>query len=368
MEVEGKRTKLHRLVAMGLRIQVMVVGIQVVEAAMVMVVVVESNRPAEEVNGKLGVEVVKETAEEGIGWAEVGRVMVVVGVHDILYTAAEEVGVVLYTAVGEAVNRPVEGEGENRQVEEAGEISKDRLEVEVNVEEEAASAAVVEESTMVGVVGSWEVAVNCSSKQVGVERTWEGEVGESLVVEVGVMVGRNTPVPVAAAMVGEEMAGEERVEVVVESKPGVVGVVGMAGEVKVEVGVESKPVGAAVGVMVVVEKAVEETVEVGVESKLAVVETVEVETAVVGMVEVEEESKQAGEGEMVMVVAAAAEGVVGKWDEKRIQVAVEGKQVAMVLVQQVAEKGPPQVAAMAPPQVATEQQKMDIQKNCNPQA
>lgn len=361
MEVEERRTKLHRLVAMGLRIQVMVVGMQVAEEATVMVVVVESDKPAEEVNGKLGsVQVgvgVKETAEDGIGWAEVVRVMVGVGVHDTLYTVAVEVGEALYTAVVGAVNRPVEGE--NRQVEEVGEISKDRLVVEVNVAEEAASWAVVEESTMAEVVESWAGAVNCSSKQVGVERTREEEVGESSVVEVGVMVGR-TPAPVVA-MVGEETAEEEMVEVVAESKPVVVVAVEMVGVVMVEVEVESKPVGAAVGVMVgvgkvVVEKAEEETGEVGVESKLAVVGVVE--TGVAGMVEAEEESKQVGEEEMGMAVA---EGVAGKWDVKRIQVAEERKQVAMAMGQQ-------QVAEKAPPQVATEQHKKDIQKNCNPQA
>lgn len=308
MEVEERRTKLHRLVAMGLRIQVMVVGMQVAEEATVMVVVVESDKPAEEVNGKLGsVQVgvgVKETAEDGIGWAEVVRVMVGVGVHDTLYTVAVEVGEALYTAVVGAVNRPVEGE--NRQVEEVGEISKDRLVVEVNVAEEAASWAVVEESTMAEVVESWAGAVNCSSKQVGVERTREEEVGESSVVEVGVMVGRNTPAPVVA-MVGEETAEEEMVEVVAESKPVVVVAVEMVGVV---------------------------------------------------MVEAEEESKQVGEEEMGMAVA---EGVAGKWDVKRIQVAEERKQVAMAMGQQ-------QVAEKAPPQVATEQHKKDIQKNCNPQA
>lgn len=114
--MEERRTKLHRLVAMGLRIQVMVVGLQAVGEVMVTVVVVKSNnRLAGEVNGKLGwvlvVVGVKETAEEGTERVVVVRATVGVGAHYTLYTVAEEVGEVLYTAAVGAVNRP--GEGEN---------------------------------------------------------------------------------------------------------------------------------------------------------------------------------------------------------------------------------------------------------------
>lgn len=116
--MEERRTKLHRLVAMGLRIQVMVVGLQAVGEVMVTVVVVvvkSNNRLAGEVNGKLGwvsvVVGVKETAEEGTERVVVVRATVGVGAHYTLYTVAEEVGEVLYTAAAGAVNRP--GEGEN---------------------------------------------------------------------------------------------------------------------------------------------------------------------------------------------------------------------------------------------------------------
>ena len=357
--MEERRTKLHRLVAMGLRIRVMVVGMR----AAAVTVVVESNKLVGEVNGKLGwVAVVvggKEMVGEGIGWVAVVMVMVEVGVHDTLYMAAVVVGVALYMAVVVGVNWVEVG---NRQVEEGnrqvevGEIGKDRLEVVVNAVEEVGSGAVAEESTLVVVVESWAVAVNCNSKQVGVERIMEEEVGnlvevgESLVEAGVVVVGYNTPALVV----------EEREVVGVESKlaVGVRAAVEMVGVVMVEVGVESKLVGAAVGVTavegkVVEVKAAEEMGEVGVESRLAVVGAVE--KAEEGKVVVVEESRQAAvEKAEVGKVEAGEESVVGKWGVNPNQVAAEMKQ------QQVAEK--------APPQVATEQHKKDIQKNCNPQA